>query len=283
MSKIDGRPQAFVGIGGVVGAETEQQLVEMAKDLAVSKSDRQLVLAVNATHAAQMMDGIDYKDSRKGWNPVGEADYQLALMGGHVDQGVLSIARVRTSREHLANPGYVDFFVDRTMRRSDTWADGIQVDGFTLDQNRDQDIAPLRLVDRFAREYAGEKKLIVGFDLPDSEAFNEAGVVENITTLFARLAFRADYIALNSQQLDADAARTLLDAVYATIELGETGIVIHDASDEAAVGLVGEYPNLSVYAEDSLHVNDSIEVKEARAYVEAALRAAEVPVAEIVK
>lgn len=284
MTKSNERPQAFVGIGGVVGPETEQRLVKIAEDLAVSRHDRQLVLAVNATHMGQMEDRRnDRRATDEAWNPVGEEQFRTALIGGYADAGVLSVARVQLSPDHMTNPGYIDFFPDQIARRSGDWADALQVDGFTLDQGRDQEAAPLRIAHRAEDSY-GSKKLILGFELPDGEVLEQEGVLENITTLFARLAFKAEYIALNSNRLDADAARTLLDTIYATTDLEGTGFVIHDKADKKALELAGQYPDLSVYAENSLRTpTGSVEVEKAREYVEAALRSIDAPVAEIVK
>ncbi len=287
MTSTSERPSAYVGIGSVVGPDAERQLVDVAKYLAMSQSDLMLGIGVNATHAAQMGDRIDPSAPGPSWSPVGEAGYKAALAGGHAAEGVMSIARVQLAPESVANPGYRDYFVDRTLNRSASWADAVQINGFELGDG-EQDawaLAAAKRVERF-NETATR---IVGFELPSFELLSDEEAQEVVKQQFARVALGADYIALHSKAIDIDAARALLDIVYATPDLDGVGFVIEDTEANGALQVLKEYPNVSTYTEhprrtsSSAGKQDSLDIEKARQYVEAALRSVEALESEVVE
>lgn len=288
MTSTNERPAAYVGVGSVVGPDAERQLVNVAKYLAMSQSDLMLGISVNATHAAQMMDKVDPRGAGPAWNPVGEEEYKTALAGGHIEDGVMSIARVQLDHDHAPNPGYRDFFVDRVLARSASWADAVQVSGFELGTG-DQDSWALAATQR-VEQFNETVIRIAGFELPSLELLSDEEMQEVVKQQFARVALHADYIALHAKEIDVDAARTLLDIVYTTPELDGVGFVVEDSETKGTLQLLKEYPNLSTYAEQShrpatptSEKKHSLDIEKARQYVEAALRAVEARESEIVE
>ena len=287
MTEINGRPQPYIGVGGVVGAEIERKLEEIASELGVDEHERSLLLSVNATHAAQFLGGVEpWQSSDINWNPQNAAQLQEALSGGDGDTQTRNMVTVRFHEDMTSNPGYPEAFAKQVLKRA-SWADVIRFSG--LKSNEFESLRPngkpSHIVKLFAdlQSQVPEKQIAAEYPLPTLEALKADGALETTVEQLAHYAKVLEYIVFTTKEHSIRSARALLEAVYETPELASVGFAVEAQTSDKATNtrmtkLLKDFPDLSVHAEVSLHpdTNDKtqpLDLVRARQYVKSALDA----------
>lgn len=289
MTNRDGRPQPFIGVGGVVGADKERAIGELSDKLKVSDSGRNLLVSVNATHAAQLEEKVDrYRHLDKNWNPQSAAEFQAALSSDTED--VTAMATVRFDGTFVSNPGYTDVFTTRVLQRA-SWADIIRFSGFNERdfqgslQEDDPQTKYMKALFANTQEKAPDIAVAVDYPLPTLEQLREEGALQSVADQLAHYAKVLHYVVLTTREQSIQSARAVIERIYETPELDGVGIVVESKSPDTATNsrmtrLLGDFPDdLSVIAEESLHVTPSDPTRPVD--VEAAIRTVQKALAAI--
>lgn len=281
MIDTDGRPQPFIGVGGVVGADKQHELENISDELQVGQSGRKLVLSVNATSRAQLFENVESHSSPdRNWNPQNASELVGALDTEDRADDMTAMATVRFDSDYVSNPAYTDLFTGRVLQRA-TWADIIRFSGVSAEQLGSTYTEQL-LAKTKSNEYGAQ--VAIDYTLPTLEQLQQEDALQTIVDQLAHYATVLDYIVLTTKNDSIQSARAVIERIYETPELDSVGVAVESQSSDKSTNtrltrLLSDFPDdLSVLAEESLHVTPhdptrAVDIEATLDYVRKALAA----------
>ena len=243
------RPDAYVGISGVVSAEQQTEIEQYAETIELNT--RRLMLGVKAVHKTQFLD-IENKYG-PAWYPVGEAAFTSALRSRGSRDGSLAIAQTYLDPDLVENPGYRFFFMNRLLQRGAPWIDGIQFDMLPWHTHPEMLDFLEELKERTAT------KILLQVHRPAMNTLSPEGVAG----ILGEYRDTLDYVLFDSshgtgKRLDTSALIEYLSAVYESPELTNTGFALagglnRDTVLEELPKVLEKFPDISWDAEGQLH------------------------------
>lgn len=249
---MSNRPNAYIGISGVVNPEQQTYYEGIAAALDFPTLKRRLLLGVKAVHKTQFFDTENKYGSE--WYPIGEQPFATALKPrDEAATHSLAIAQTYFEPEYIGNPGYRDHFVQRILTRGAPWIDGIQFDMLPWHNNP----AMLPFLQQL-KERSGTQLLLQAH----KPAMDELGP-EGVVAALAPFASSLDYLLFDAshgtgKKLDVDSLRHFIEAAYQHKALGHIGIALAgglsaQVVEEALPPIVADFPDISWDAEGQLH------------------------------
>lgn len=251
MSEISKRPDAYVGVSGVVEPSQQRTIEAFAAEAGLWTHDRRLALGVKAVHKTQFLD-VENKYGKE-WYPVGRESFEGALVPRVQGSSTLGVAQTFFDPGYIDNPGYREYFRDRIFQRGEAWIDGIQFDMLPWHNNPDMEgfLQDLRL------KY--ETKVFLQCHKDAMDSLGPEGVVERLK----ELAPLVDYVLFDSShgtgtRLDVDRLHAFLSVAYESGDLDTVGFAIAgglngDVVREELPKIMEDFPDISWDAEGQLH------------------------------